>query len=79
MSDENIYFFLQQMSPGLTSPEYPSSPATSPPPLPPSRSKLTNLEDKLPTSSASNTYTLNGSVRKDHIISNTIPGPESCV
>ncbi|PSN34299.1 hypothetical protein C0J52_25669 [Blattella germanica] len=69
-----------QMSPGLTSPEYQSSPATSPPSLPPTRSRLGNIDDKLPpSSSASNTYTLNGSVRKDHIISNSIPGPESCV
>lgn len=66
-----------QMSPGLTSPEYPSSPATTPPSLPPSRSKLA---DKIPlSSSATNMYTSNGTVRKDHIISNTIPGPESCV
>ena len=65
------------MSPALTSPDYTSSLATSPSPPLPSRNKMA---DKLPQSSlATNMYTSNGTVRKDHIISNSIPGPESCV
>ncbi|KDR21494.1 hypothetical protein L798_04054 [Zootermopsis nevadensis] len=65
-----------QMSPALTSPEYVSSAPTSPPPLPPTRSKLDKIS---PSPSATNVYTSNGIARKDHIISNSIPGPESCV
>ncbi|XP_066996911.2 uncharacterized protein [Anabrus simplex] len=69
------------MSSGLKSPEYPPSPPGSPPPLLPSRSRpvATSVADKAPSSAPSTAYTLNGSLRKEHIISDTIPGPESCV
>nr|CAD7395525.1 unnamed protein product [Timema poppensis] len=67
------------MSPGtLTSPEYPSTPPESPPPLPTARSRL-SPPGALGTPSSAYT-TVNGSLRKEHnIISNSIPGPESCV
>nr|CAD7572286.1 unnamed protein product [Timema californicum] len=67
------------MSPGtVTSPEYPSTPPESPPPLPTARSRL-SPPGVLGTPSSAYT-TVNGSLRKEHnIISNSIPGPESCV
>ncbi|XP_049786342.1 hemicentin-2-like [Schistocerca cancellata] len=73
-------------------PVYPPSPARTPPPLPLPAGALSPVSTAPSTSPVATTATAtppfvpttinrasNGTLRKDHLISDSIPGPESCV